>query len=422
VRALKDPVVQFLAVGLLLLLGGLWATQWFGVRVARTEAIADASVTTEVLAHSVAEPAIPRGLIDGDAGAIDRFDRQVLDRLRVDQVRRIKIWDAGGTVVYSDETELIGEQFALDPEQHDVLWSGRTEGSLSPLRDRENRYEVSGEGLVEVYTRIYAPEGDPLLFEVYYSVDDISDRTQEILEPFRTLNVSVLLLTFAVATPIIWILTRRLTAVAREREALLEAVVDASDGERRRIARDLHDGVVQDLAGTTFELAALQRSSSGTTATTLDDATGRLRQALRSLRSLLVEIHPPDLGPAGLASALEDLTAPVHAAGIRTEVSVSGAESLDDDTVRLVWRVAQETVRNAQRHAHAGRVDIVVDAGRPDLLRVTDDGRGFDPGHLPRADSLGLRALASLVAEAGGRLDVRSAPGEGTTVVLEMTR
>jgi signal transduction histidine kinase len=415
-------VVQFLAVGALLLVGGLWATQWFGVQVAETEAIADASVTTEVLAHSVAEPAIPRGMIHGDAGAIDRFDRTVLERLLVDQVRRIKIWDAEGTVVYSDETELIGQQFPLDEEQHDVLWSGRTEGSVSPLRDRENAYEVSDEGLVEVYTRIHAPEGDPLLFEVYYSVDDIHDRTHEILEPFRTLNATVLLLTFAVATPIIWILTRRLTAASRERESLLEAVVDASDGERRRIARDLHDGVVQDLAGTTFELAALERSSTGATATTLGDATGRLRRALRSLRSLMVEIHPPDLGPAGLASALEDLTAPVHAAGIDTEVRVSGADGLDDDTVRLVWRVAQEAVRNALRHARPGRVDIVVDASQRTLLTVTDDGQGFDPAAAGRPDSLGLRGLASLVAEAGGRLDVRSTPGKGTTVVLEMSR
>src|SRR4051794_31725639 len=164
-RPWANPVVQFVVASLLLFGVTWWATGIFSQRAARSEALADARVTTELLAHSVAEPAVPRGLVDGDAGAIDRFDREVLARLLVGDVRRIKIWRSDGTVVYSDETELIGKQFPLDAEQRDVLASGATEGGVSSLRRAENRFETEEDGLLEVYTRIDSPEGQPLLFE-----------------------------------------------------------------------------------------------------------------------------------------------------------------------------------------------------------------------------------------------------------------
>src|SRR6188472_2473035 len=98
-RPWANPLVQFVVASLVLFGITWWATGIFSQRAARSEAIADARITTEVLAHSVAEPGMPRGLVDGDPGAIDRFDRGVLDRLLVGDVRRIKIWRGDGTVV-----------------------------------------------------------------------------------------------------------------------------------------------------------------------------------------------------------------------------------------------------------------------------------------------------------------------------------
>ncbi len=83
-RPWANPLVQFLVATLLLFAATWWATGVFSERAARTEAVADARVTTDLLAHSVAEPAIPKGLVDSDPGAIDRFDREVLDRLMVE--------------------------------------------------------------------------------------------------------------------------------------------------------------------------------------------------------------------------------------------------------------------------------------------------------------------------------------------------
>lgn len=419
----RHPVAQYLTLAVLLFIALSVATSVLSARVAAAEASADARALTRVLARSVAQPAIPRGLVDGDAGAIDRLDRQVLDRLLVGDVRRVKIWRGDGTVLYSDETRLIGARYPLGEDELEVLENGGTEAEVSDLSEPENRFETENAGLVEVYTRIHSPEGEPLLFEVYYSADDLAARRSEVFAPIQRITVGGLLAMLVIATPIIWMLTRRLTSSGRERERLLRASMSASEAERRRIARDLHDGVVQDLAGTAFSLTAVGRDPRvpEDLRADLEAAGGSLRTSLRSLRSLLVSIHPPDLHAEGLAAALTDLTAPAATANIATSVHVGDIGGVPDETVALVWRVAQEAVRNAIRHARATTLDVQVSrSGRRLVLRVVDDGRGFDPAGDRDPATFGLRGLGSLVRDADGRLDVRSRPGSGTEVVLDV--
>jgi signal transduction histidine kinase len=181
--------------------------------------------------------------------------------------------------------------------------------------------------------------------------------------------------------------------------------------------------VVQDLAGTAFSLTAVSRDTRlpDDVRADLEGAGHSLRTSLRSLRSLLVSIHPPDLDAHGLTAALTDLTAPAATAGIEASVSVSDVDEMPDETVALVWRVAQEAVRNAIRHAHATRLDVRVQ--RSDghvVLDVSDDGDGFDPDAERDPSSFGLRGLTSLVHDAGGRLVVRSSRGQGTEVRMEV--
>ncbi len=424
-RPWASPLVQFVVASLLLFGLTWWATGIFSERAARSEALADARGTTELLARSVAEPAMPRGLVDGDAGAIDRFDREVLDRLLVGDVRRIKIWRSDGTVIYSDETQLIGKRFALDDEQLSVLHSGDTEGDVSDLRRRENRFESEEGGLLEVYTRIKSPEGEPLLFEAYYSVRTVGQRAAEVLTPFRRITVGALLGLLLVGVPLLGVLTLRLTRASRARERLLQRAIEASEAERRRIARDLHDGVVQELAGTAFALSGIAREQAlgPELRDSLHGTSQALRRSLRQLRSLLVEIHPPGLDATGLGAALEDLTAPASSAGVETSVSVSGVEDAPDHVATLVWRVAQEAIRNAVRHARATRLSVQVRGDERQVrLTVADDGIGFDPDAASRAGSYGLRGLQSLVEDGGGRVRVDSAPGAGTTVRMVVER
>ncbi len=261
VRLVRNPVVQFLTIGLLLFSGIVVATTLLADRAASREALADARFNTLVLARSVAEPELTRGLVAGRAGSIDRFDREVGGRLLIGDVKRIKIWAADGTIVYSDVGELIGTQYDLGDAELEILAQGGIEAEISDLSKPENRFEAASGGLVEVYTQVTAPGGEPLLFEAYYYTRDIDQRRQEVFLPFRRIVIGSLLAILAVATPMIWALTKRLTGAARERERLLESAIDASDAERRRIARDLHDGVVQDLVGTTFSVTALSREA-----------------------------------------------------------------------------------------------------------------------------------------------------------------
>jgi two-component system, NarL family, sensor kinase len=423
-RWLTNPVVQFLATGFVTLVVVVLVTSALSRQAADEEAVADARALTQVLGRSVAQPDIPEGLVDGDAAAIDRLDRTVLDRLLVGDVRRIKVWAADGTVLYSDRTELVGAVYPLGGDELDVIRDGGTDAELSDLSRPENRYERGlGGDLLEVYTRIRSPEGDPLLFEAYFTADELGEQRAAVLDRFLPITIGALAALVALTTPLMLLLNRRLSRAARERERLLEAAVRASDAERLRIARDLHDGVVQDLAGSSMALSTLAARSEGRLAEELRDVGRSLRVSMRSLRSLLVEIYPPDLHTAGLAAALHDLVAPLTAAGVHVDVDVSGDEEASDAAVALVWRVAQEAVRNVARHARARRMSLTVRRdGDVLVLEVVDDGVGFDPRTATGDGHFGLRAAESLVTEHGGSMEVESAPGSGTMVRVEVPR
>ena len=421
-RLLRSPLAQFLLAGAVVVAVVFWATGRLSGQAATTEAIDDALATTQLLAKSV-EPELPKGLVDGDPAAIDHFDRTVLQRLLVDDVQRIKIWNKDGRVVYSDATKLIGQEFELGEDEWAVLTGGGEDAEASDLSKPENRFEKGEGGLLEVYTRIVSPEGEPLLFEVYYSAADIDAQRAEVFEAFRPITLGGIAALVLAAVPLLWVLTKRLERSARERERLLMAAIDASDAERRRIARDLHDSVVQDLAGTAFSLSAAAKAG-GASGEELARLSTSVRGSLPGLRSLLVEIHPPDLSTSGLRAALEDLVASSEARKVTSEVETGDLSGLDDRSAALVWRVAQEAVRNALRHSGASHLRVRVDReGTVTVLEVADNGNGFDPhATRPSADGshFGLRGLESLVRDAGGRIAVRSAPGAGTTVRLEL--
>jgi signal transduction histidine kinase len=150
-----------------------------------------------------------------------------------------------------------------------------------------------------------------------------------------------------------------------------------------------------------------------------------LRQGVRDLRTLLVEIHPPNLESAGMEVALSDLLSPLAAAGVATDLHVEDGAGPGGDGDALVYRVAREALRNAQ--AHAGARSVRVELTRPEpgtsRLVVTDDGSGFDAGDRERGAQgghVGLTLLEGVVAQAGGTLAIRSAPGRGTTIELEV--
>jgi two-component system NarL family sensor kinase len=137
-----------------------------------------------------------------------------------------------------------------------------------------------------------------------------------------------------------------------------------------------------------------------------------------------VDIYPPDLHRAGLAAALSDLVAPLESRGVHARVDLPPGLRLEPDAEALMFRTAQEALRNVMAHSEAENVDVsVVLENSHAGLAIADDGRGFTPveAQAARDDGhLGLRVLADMAKDAGGRLDIDSEPGRGTRVWLEV--
>lgn len=371
------------------------------------------------------------GLLRRDPEAVARLDDLVVARILSPSVRRVKVWSRDGTILYSDEPALIGQRFALEPEERALFDSGASDAELSDLSAPENRFEREEGRLLEAHTPIRTPNGTQVLFETYQRFDSVNASASRLLRALAPPLVGGLAVLLLFQVPLSWRLARRMQRGHRERERLLEQAIEASDQERRRIAGDLHDGVVQDLAGVAFGLAPLadaaERRGDAGDAAVLRASGDRLRQGVRDLRTLLVEIHPPSLDTAGLEAALSDLLSPLRAGGLATELHVD-PRATGSPADALVYRVAREALRNVHAHAGARSVQLEVTATEPAgaaRLVVRDDGRGLDPDERARRAQeghVGLALLEELVRQADGTLAIRSPAGGGTTVELEVPR
>jgi signal transduction histidine kinase len=150
------------------------------------------------------------------------------------------------------------------------------------------------------------------------------------------------------------------------------------------------------------------------------------REALEELRGLILELRPADLARDGLCGTLRkhvDVLRRLHGTPIELETD-DALSAGDGDRDREVLRIAQEALHNALRHAGASRVDVSLRGADGSLrLEVADDGAGFDPDDPElRARRLGLTSMEERAARLGGRLEISSSPGAGTSVVLEVPR
>lgn len=393
--------------------------------LAKNEAINDARMKTWTLSAAVITPNLSDGLLTGDPAAVRRMDAAVAGRVTVKTVIRVKIWTPDGRIVYSDEPRLIGERFALDDEETEALRTGESDAEVSDVSRPENRFERGRGDVLEVYEPVRTPSGRPLLFETYSSNRTVTEREQQIFAEFAPLVFGALLLLQLVQIPLARRMARRLDAGQRERERLMREALDASDATRRRIAGDLHDGVVQDLIAVSYGLTgSAARAGRDDHAEALNEAAQTVRHGIRSLRSLLVEIYPPSLHTAGLPAALADLAASMSDRGTDIDLSVPDQVTARTEAEALVFRTAQEVLRNVMAHAHAGQVDIALrERDGLLILTVADDGVGFDPGTLTDTTErghFGLRLLRDLAIDSAGSLEIDSAPGRGTRVRLEV--
>jgi len=423
----RDLLLRFGVAGLIALAIVVVATALVSRRVAEREGIAEAERIAWTGGRGVVQPALIDGILEIDPDAVFALDRVVKGAVLSGSLVRVKLWRADGTIVYSDEGKLIGQRYAIDSDERAILESGGIEAEISNLDKPENRFEASQGKLLEAYLPVTTPNGTRLLYEAYFRYEGVADAGRSIWLTFAPITIGALVLLGLVQLPLAWSLASSLRRSQEQRELLLRHAVDASERERGRIARDLHDGVVQDLSGVSFALAAATRNPrlELEERELLETTSTQVRDSVGSLRSLLVDIYPPNLREEGLRTALDNLLAGLANRDIRTSLEFDLDErELDTDVEALLYRGAQEAVRNVLKHAGATHVSVLVahDDGCA-LLVVEDDGQGFDAA---RADAMsepghvGLRALADLVAEVGGTVDVASDVEQGTEVRVEI--
>jgi signal transduction histidine kinase len=395
-------------------IGGFWAARTAATR----EAVRQAEEATALVAASVISPAIDDALLTGDQAAIDRLDEVVQAYVLGERILTVRVWSPTGQILYADDLSNIGQTFPLGEEELEALATGRAAADLSDLSKQENADQADFDQLLEVYVPVETSGGTRLLFETYQSTAGLDAATGRILRAFAPVMLGVLLVFGLIQLVLSWRLARTLERAQEEREELLQRTLTASEAERRSIAADLHDGVVQDLVGVTFALDAMADGPASTQ--DLSSAASTTRRSVRSLRSLLVEIYPPNLATVGLAAALEDLAAAVGSGAMRTTVDVAPDVELSAIRQAAVYRVTREALSNARKHAGATEVEIrLAQQGEATVLRVVDDGTGFDPQQVPTGH-MGLRMMRDVAQSVGATLVVEAAPGRGTMLTMEL--
>ncbi len=246
---------QFAMVGILVLLL-LGSTGLLVVhRVAADAEVEQAQELTVAVTRLLVEPALTDALLARDPEARRAFDTLIRNSVLGGRVVRVKLWTTGGRIVYSDRIELEGASYPLEQDADLTARTGHPDAALSELDHPDNALERPYGRLLEVYTRVSSPAGIPLLFESYLlqtsGLAGSHTLVTSITPPFM-LAVFVLLL---VQLPRSWRLARRVQLAQRDRAVLQRRALEAVDHERRRIARDLHDGLIQSLVGVSYTVA-----------------------------------------------------------------------------------------------------------------------------------------------------------------------
>lgn len=416
----RREVLRFAVPGVLGLVLLALASLTAAVAVAREQAVNEARTSAQWLARTVVEPRLDSGLQSGAPARMAELDAAFSASIRDSDVKAIRLWNQDGVIIYSNDPRLIGERFPIPGGGQ----GGTVQGLADPDRP-ENRYLDPDLTWVQVSLPVVGKDGSRYLFQISELSSSLHQEARDVWMSFAPILAGSMIL-LAILLVLLGVrMARRISVELRTREELLQRAVDASEAERRRIAADLHDGTVQQLAGLSFALAGMAAQARGdgsaALAGSLDQAARTSRTAVGELRTLLVDIYPPNLDSGGLAAAIADLLDGVGQ-GMTVDSELVDPPGLDRSDRAALYRVAREALANVVKHAGASRVTVrlTADAGTV-RLTVSDDGCGFEPA-ADTGDHLGLRLMADLVASVGGRLTITSAPGAGTSVNVQLER
>ncbi|WP_209307852.1 ATP-binding protein [Geodermatophilus sp. DF01_2] len=337
----------------------------------------------------------------------------------------VRVRSSSGQVLWADDRSVVGRVAPLPAGARRALQSGTVASLVAEPGDRHVVPGRSSGRVLVAYVAVRDLHGAPLLVEFHESYSVVTDLAERTWLRFAPAALGALALLQVLQVPLAWRLASRLRRSQQAEDALLQAAVDASDAERRRIAGDVHDHAVQDLTALAFELDAAQMRGSPRSpedAELLGRTSQAVRQIVEDLRSLLVALIPARGSfRGGLLPALRVLAQELDRSGIRVTVRADDARDLPGPTAALLYRCAQEALRNVATHSRATSVEVAVTRHEGvATMVIEDDGHGFDESRLTErgaAGHVGLRALGELLVDAGGSLALASAPGKGTRLV-----
>lgn len=418
----RRALLAYVALGAAALVLTAFGTFLVSREVARAEAERDARRTASNIAIYVMHPLVDEWM-RGNPQSFADLDREIKTRKRDGSIQRVKVWSQDGRVLYSDESSLIGGTFPLPHDAARAIYDGKVTTEVSDLNEAENVREADRGRLVEIYVPLELTSGKRLAFEVYFSYEQVQLTTSHLTRQMLLLLVGALALLQIVQIPIATSLARRVGRYQVEHERLLQRALSASERERRRIARDLHDGVVQDLAGAGYGLSAMEEAVADEQRGMIQATGAAVRNAIKRLRTAMVDLYPPDLAAGGLGAAIHDLAQPLRAEGIQVDARLDVSGEVDSEVAATLYRVARESLRNVLQHAQAStvRLDLFSEDQRF-VLRISDNGIGLPPSGIDKTAEghLGVRLLADAVSDLGGDFDLTSRPGGGTVVEVRL--
>jgi two-component system, NarL family, sensor kinase len=332
-------------------------------------------------------------------------------------------------VLFSNKAEDIGRRPENRPEQLSQVLRGDTTSDFEdngPEADARPTAAPDGAStapararFVEVYTPLRVAGQPPMVFEAYFGYDPVDRLAHRLLTQVLPLVLIPLLILQLVQVPVVISLARRVKRHESDRTKLLERALSASDRERVRFAADLHDGPIQDLAGISYALGAVAPTVVERHAPLMARIQDAIQRSIESLRGLMTDLYPPDLGSANLGQSITPLANRLRDEGIELQLDLPEVPGLDEDGAAALYRVARESLANIHKHAQAKTVRISLELleglhgeSGPWARLVTMDRHA--EGHL------GLRLLIDRLHSLGGQLVVTSALGQGTTVQADL--
>lgn len=222
------------------------------------------------------------------------------------------------------------------------------------------------------------------------------------------------------------VLFEQMQASTARMQSLSRRLVEAQESERRNIARELHDEAGQSLASLRFGLRLLEREidEGGSVTGQVAELMERTDAVIDGLHRLAADLRPASLDHLGLEAALRQYSRSAASKfGLAVHFKARGftSERLPPAVETALYRVVQEAMTNVVRHARATRVDVLAERrGDRVMVMVEDDGVGFEPDRVQHGEHLGLLGSKERAEALGGTLTVESAPGAGTTVVVEV--